>query len=290
MKICRGCAKTFESAGWHCSFCGHTPVENDGVHYLSPAIARDDEGFPTELFGDLYDLEDANFWFRSRNNLIIWALKKYFPQARNFLELGCGTGYVLTDVEKRIPHLTISGSEIYQRGIEQARRRISASKLLQLDAREMPFSEEFDVIGAFDVLEHIKQDELVLKQIHKSLKGKGSGLVITVPQHQFLWSALDEVAHHERRYERKELEAKLARAGFRTIKMTSFVSLLLPLLLVSRLSKPKRAEDICIEDELKLPKLIDEALAAVQKIEAKAIGAGINFGLGGSLLAVATKA
>lgn len=289
MKTCRGCAKTFDSPDWSCPHCGNKPEEIDGVPYLSPAQANDDEGFPTELFGDLFELEASNFWFRSRNELIIWALKKFFPQAENFLELGCGTGYVLTSLQKSLPKLQVSGSEIYKRGIDQARRRVPATKLMQLDAREMPFQQEFDVVGAFDVLEHIKEDELVLTQINKALKGKGSGLILTVPQHKFLWSALDEVAHHERRYEREELESKLRSAGFKLVKITSFVSLLLPLMLASRLTKTKKAEDICIEDELRLPRPIDKALSAVQRLERKAIRTGLSFPTGGSLLAVAEK-
>ena len=64
-----------------------------------------------------------------------------------------------------------------------------------MDARRIPFEDEFDVIGAFDVLEHIKEDEQVLVQMHRAVKS-GGGIMLTVPQHMFLWSEQDVQAHH----------------------------------------------------------------------------------------------
>ena len=60
-------------------------------------------------------------------------------------------------------------------------------------------------------------------------------MVLTVPQHPWLWSRTDDFAHHKRRYVRKELLDKVTRAGLRVDYVTSFVALLLPLMLVSRM-------------------------------------------------------
>jgi SAM-dependent methyltransferase len=57
--------------------------------------------------------------------------------------------------------------------------------LFQMDARKIPFESEFDVIGAFDVLEHIEEDEKALAQIFHAVL-PGGGLILTVPQHRFL--------------------------------------------------------------------------------------------------------
>src|SRR4030095_1631809 len=101
-------------------------------------------------------------------------------------------------------------------------------------ARRIPFRGEFDVIGAFDVLEHIKEDEEVLAQMYQATRPRG-GVLLTVPQHSFLWSEVDDYSRHVRRYSASELKAKVKRAGFETLRTTSFVSLLLPVMFISRL-------------------------------------------------------
>ena len=50
-----------------------------------------------------------------------------------------------------------------------------------MDARCIPYEEEFDVVGAFDVLEHIPEDDVVLAQMYRAAK-PGSGLLLTVPR------------------------------------------------------------------------------------------------------------
>lgn len=71
----------------------------------------------------------------------------------------------------------------------------------QMDARAIPAEAVFDLIGAFDVIEHIEEDEAALAAIHRAL-APGGVAIIAVPQHPWLWSEADDVAHHARRYSR----------------------------------------------------------------------------------------
>ena len=109
--------------------------------------------------------------------------------------------------------------------------RVPQAELLQMDARAIPFVEHFDIIGMFDVLEHIEDDRGVLEQTHRALR-PGGGLIITVPQHRFLWSRYDEHAHHVRRYAADEIAEKVTAAGFRIIMTTSFVRIVVVLSLL----------------------------------------------------------
>jgi SAM-dependent methyltransferase len=118
---------------------------------------------------------------------------------------------VLSGIERAFPHLALYGSEIFSAGLAYAARRLNSAELFQMDARQIPFENEFDVIGAFDVLEHVKDDGVVLQQMHQALCA-GGGLLVTVPQHPLLWSHLDEYACHVRRYTRKELRRKVVQA------------------------------------------------------------------------------
>jgi SAM-dependent methyltransferase len=148
-----------------------------------------------------------------------------------------------------------------------------------MNATRIPFEAEFDVLGAFDVLEHIDEDEAVLSQMHQALR-PGGGLMITVPQHPALWSDTDVRACHKRRYTRNELVQKVKAAGFETLRVTSFVSLLLPLMWASR----KRQGS-----EFSLKPLLNGFLETALRVEAWFIRRGINLPWGGSLLLIGRK-
>jgi hypothetical protein len=89
------------------------------------------------------------------------------------------------------------------------------------------FGSESDLAGALDVLEHIDDDATALYEARRVLR-PGGGIIITVPQHQWLWSDADDYAHHQRRYSRPELITSIETAGFRVQMVTSFVTLPLP--------------------------------------------------------------
>lgn len=173
MKICLQCHHHFNQTNWNCPACGYIPPYVEEYLTFAPELAAKSEGFEVEFFPQLAKLEAKNFWFKSRNRLIIYAIKQYFPQAHTFLEIGCGTGFVLQGIEKNLPHLTCSGSEIFTAGLNFATERLCKTTLFQMDARQIPFAEEFDIIGAFDVLEHIEQDEEVLKQMYCATQNGG---------------------------------------------------------------------------------------------------------------------
>ncbi|MDO3435263.1 class I SAM-dependent methyltransferase [Rhizobium sp. CBN3] len=288
---CLVCGTKFDSeAGTpRCPACRWEPDEIGGIAAYAPQFANQGGGFEASYFKVLSELEATNFWFRSRNDLILWALGKYHPKFRSFLEIGCGTGFVLSGVTGKYPEAEIFGSEIFIEGLRFASQRLPNARLMQMDARAIPFAEEFDAIGAFDVLEHIEEDETVLQQMHAALKPKGT-LLVTVPQHPWLWSPLDDYAHHCRRYTASELNRKVTAAGFTILRNTSFVSFLLPAMLASRLlSRNKSVDEIDVRTEMQLPSLLNNAFRWILRAESALIGTGLDFPLGGSRLLVARK-
>ncbi|SDX50140.1 2-polyprenyl-3-methyl-5-hydroxy-6-metoxy-1,4-benzoquinol methylase [Collimonas sp. OK242] len=70
----------------------------------------------------------------------------------------------------------------------------------------------FDVLCAFDVLEHIEDDQQALAQWVSWIK-PGGQLLLSVPAHMKLWRAGDQWAGHFRRYERESLITLLQDAG-----------------------------------------------------------------------------
>jgi SAM-dependent methyltransferase len=288
MKICISCGYRFEAQTWQCAKCGYLPEMRDTYPFFAPQLVDSYGGFEARFFHDLAKVENGNFWFESRNRLLIWALKRHFPEARNFLEIGCGTGFVLSGIRHESPELVLYGCDMFVEGLTYAHKRIPLASFFQMDARNIPYEEEFDVIGAFDVLEHIKEDQKVFMQMNKSVR-QGGGIILTVPQHPFLWSQADEYGHHVRRYTAKELRAKVENAGFFVVKMTSFVSLLFPLMLISRLKDRHSAEAYDPEAEIKTNNLMNTLLKLVLDFERGIIKLGLSFPLGGSLLLIARK-
>lgn len=287
MRCCLTCDARFPAAMAGCPACGSRPQHIDGFVAYAPALAHGGGGFDPSYFATLARLEEGNFWFRARNELILWALEKYCQGFRSYLEIGCGTGYVLSGVARRFADVSLSASEVFTAGLAYAAQRVPSATFMQMDARSIPFVDEFDVVGAFDVLEHIQEDETVLAQAYKALK-PGGHLLLSVPQHAWLWSPADDYAKHERRYAHTEILRKLRGAGFGLRRSTSFVSLLLPLMLASRLiAGKKRAFDPL--DEFRLPAWMNEVFFRIMRGERRLIGLGLNLPVGGSRLLVARK-
>src|SRR5687768_1784274 len=107
MKVCLSCDARFAGAGWRCPTCGAEPPRVDGHLAFAPELARESPGFEEQYFANLAGREEGNFWFRARNKLLVWALRSFFPQARSLLEVGCGTGFVLSAIESSFPQLEL---------------------------------------------------------------------------------------------------------------------------------------------------------------------------------------
>lgn len=281
-RVCRGCG--VPAAAILCDRC----AESASQSFLALPGRIDGSGYDADVFEELAALEPTSFWFRSRSKILVWALGRYFPHAQSFLEVGCGTGYTLAAIRDGRPGLAVAGGDVHPAGLAVARRRLPRVPLFQLDARELPFDADFDVTGSFDVIEHIREDDATLRALASATRPNG-GVILTVPQHPWLWSPVDTAARHQRRYTRPELMGKLRDAGLETIRVTSFMSLLLPVMVVAR-RRAASAEDFDFREEFALPRAVDRALESVVSVERLLLRAGVSFPAGGSLLVVARRA
>jgi len=288
LRLCLRCGTGFSGDGWRCPQCGYSPPLIDGFAAFAPDIAGGGAGFNPAHFAEFARLEADNFWFRARNRLITWAVGRHFGRAKSLLEVGCGTGYVLSGIAAAFPGMRLAGSEAATAGLAFAAARVPHAAFLQMDARRIPFREEFDVAGAFDVIEHIEDDRAVLGELRGAV-APGGGVVLTVPQHPFLWSGHDVSQRHVRRYTARELRDKAVAAGLEVIRMTSFVTLLMPLMLLSRLMRRRAREDYESLAELKVPAWLNLPLERALDLERALIRAGLSLPAGGSLLLVARR-
>jgi SAM-dependent methyltransferase/putative flippase GtrA len=266
-------------------------VAGDGMRCGTPEVALGSEDYPTEVYDRLCSLEEKHFWFRARNRIILREFRRRLGHLLRprILEIGCGTGYVLRGLASEGSY-ELTGIEPNLAGLRHARARAPSVEFVQLDARELPYEAAFDAVGAFDVIEHITEDERVLASVHRALK-PGGVLIVTVPQHKWLWSWTDEQARHKRRYGRRELIDKIRAAGFQILHTTSFVTALLPVLYMSRFAvKHERSTPSEIDlSEFEISHTANAVCGAMMRIDEALIRAGLSLPLGCSLLAVARK-
>lgn len=240
---------------------------------------------------ELYDahdrLEENHWWFEGRRQVIREVMKQHLlPRAsRRILDMGCGTGGMF-------PLLTefgaVDGAEASPDALERARRKFPGKRIETCALPDGIPDGTWDLVTAFDVVEHLDQPIESLRNMREHLAWDGQ-MVITVPAFQFLWSSHDEVNHHRRRYDRVQLVSHLSSAGLKVTFTSYFNSWLFPAVAAARLVQrvlPARKEATGNLDETREP--INAALKALFGSEKHLVKrASLPFGV--SLIAVAQR-
>lgn len=187
-----------------------------------------------EVYLSLSSVEDQHWWFRARRSIAIHILQElHLPDNAAILEIGSGTGGNLSMLSQ-FGRLFAMEMNPEARALSDRRGIVRAEAGLLPD--HIPFGDQkFDVIAAFDVLEHIEQDFETLAALHGRLAAGGK-LLITVPAFPFLWSAHDESHHHKRRYRLKPLIRLVEDAGYRVLLASYCNFWLFPIVMAARLA------------------------------------------------------
>ena len=273
--------------------CGqvfHRPPEESGPGYR--------ESYDPDFFPHLAEIEDRHFWFKARRQVVGSLLAQVtigLPPGYRVLEVGCGTGNVLRVIERACRGGVAVGVDLFAEPLRYARRR-SSCLLVQADVHALPFRTEFSVIGLFDVLEHLPDDEQVLSDLG-SLLLPGGALLLTVPARKSLWSHFDEAARHCRRYELAELRRKLERTGYQVEYLTHYMAMVFPLIwgwrrLAAmrglRSNSAERARELTVR-ELRISPALNEVLHLLLALESRLLARRKILPIGSSLIAVCRK-
>jgi SAM-dependent methyltransferase len=199
----------------------------------------------------------------------------------------------LHSLRKALPNAAIAGSELHSKGLHFAHRRHGcAVELFQMDARRSGLADALDLVGAFDVLEHIPEDQDVLHEIGRMLT-PGGILLATVPQHAWMWSTSDDLALHQRRYRRGELASKARCAGLQPLYTSSFVTLPFPMMMASRLLERMRLKKLNLQElcarQFRLSPRANAVLLGLCRLEHRLRRAGLALPFGGSQVLVARR-
>jgi SAM-dependent methyltransferase len=222
-----------------CTSCGFLARMDSGVLVMSADGPTHDD-YPDQAFALLASVEMRHFWFVERNRLIVSTMREVLGNlsGRTVVDVGCGTGFVMAKLEQ--VGMLACGLDMHLQGLRYARLR-TRGPLICESASRVPFRASFDVAMLCDVIEHVPDDVAVLRDVRDALVPGGS-VVVTVPAHQSLWSAMDDASGHRRRYSRAMLCESMRRAGYRVHVARYFNALLLPVQFAQRRLLQSRAK------------------------------------------------
>jgi SAM-dependent methyltransferase len=236
------------------------------------------------VYREMAELDQHHWWYRGRREVLAELIRRMVIPPRNahILEIGCGTGHNLAMLGQfgQVDALELDDEA---RAIAEKRlgRKVMRAPLPELAGVR---DSAYDLIGALDVIEHIEDDRAALEAIAAKLK-PGGKFVMTVPAHQWMWSAHDVVNHHKRRYSKRSLRRLIEGSPLRLDKLGYFNSLLFPLAVGDRLASKLRGKD---DADVKLPSApLNKALEKVFAAERHLVGR-LPLPPGLSLFAVAS--
>jgi SAM-dependent methyltransferase len=198
------------------------------------------------VYRQMAELDQQHWWYRGRRSVLCELIRRTAmpPANARILEIGCGTGHNLPMLGK---FGSIDAVELDDeaRAIAERRlgREVMSARLPELAGVRDSY---YDLVAALDVIEHIDDDRAALDAIAGKLKPGGTFLM-TVPAHQWMWSAHDVANHHKRRYSKSSLRRLVEGSPLRLEKIGYFNSLLFPLAVGERLaSKLLRKNDATV--------------------------------------------
>ena len=252
--------------------------------------------YDPRFFAKIAAVEEKHFWFCARTRNITSAVKEVVASLQpgyRFLEVGCGTGVVLRELVQVCNGGDVVGMDLFPEAVAFAAEKASCPVIVG-DIEQPAALGQADVIGTFDVLEHLSDDRRILSGLNRMLK-PGGALILTVPAHMSLWSYFDVASCHHRRYTRARLGQILRESGFEIEYLTEFMMSLFPLVwLLRRINDggAKVDHDRAAKkaaNELTIVPVLNGILKLILTWETLVIRRRWRLPLGTSLLAVARK-
>ena len=218
-------------------------IQNQGILIPRGRPCHRDDEYDENGFDVLIQMQRNHFWYRGRHKLLLAVLKheifRHYGRTTNLcaIDMGGGCGgwleYLHAHDEGVFQRLALGDSSL--RALSLAEPVVgSFAERYQIDLLDLPWCGEWDVVFLLDVLEHIPDHAEVLRQIAKSMH-PGGLLFVTTPALNYFWTYNDKMAHHQRRYCRKDYRVLAEQTGLELLRTDYFMFFLSPALLLSRI-------------------------------------------------------
>jgi SAM-dependent methyltransferase len=234
-------------------------------------------------------LEEKHWWFVGRREIILALAGKYYHGRKKIkiLEIGCSGGPLL-EILSSHGYSDVVGIDNSKKAILLCKERGFKNVFLMNGVKPHFKDEEFDLIIASDVLEHILDDDNAVKEWKRNLKREGI-IICFVPAFRALWSKHDEDNKHCRRYTKRELQNIFAKNDFSILKASYWnIILFFPTLFYRLLMRSflKRYSG----DQLKKSNyVLNHLLSKLLSIENFFLKIGLSYPIGISVFVVAKK-
>jgi SAM-dependent methyltransferase len=170
------------------------------------------------------------WWYRARSELLRAALGSYLDEPGLVLDVGSADG-------PSVGWMRSSGRRI---AVDLDPRGLAPGEGVCASALSLPFADDtFDLVGAFDVVEHCEPEDRALAELRRVLR-PGGRLLLSVPAYQWAWTDHDVRAGHHRRYTRPRLRRAVEGAGFTVDRITYGFAGVFPMFAAERLLRRVR--------------------------------------------------
>ncbi len=183
-----------------------------------------------KAYQQFLELERDHWWFRGRRSVYFGLLRHELgsTRPRRVLDLGCGMGGFLDglqDLGERV-----YPSDISVESLARCRERGHPDGVVS-SGYALPYGDGvFDLVCMFDAIEHIPDDNRVMREVARVL-APGGRVFVSVPAYQFLFANNDRVAQHQRRYTRGRIARVFEQAGLEVVRNSHSNIFLFPLIL-----------------------------------------------------------
>ena len=249
----------------------------------------------SSLYDEYVRIEDTHWWFRGRRKIIATVLRPYLRPPARIIDVGSGGGAV---AQALMEFGSVTTCDIDVRCAASVARRPGMA-FAYGTAEAIPFADgRFDLVTAFDVLEHLDDDVRALREMARVAR-PGGLIAVTVPAYRWMWGRQDEVSHHRRRYSGRSLRQAITAAGLNPRRLTAFNTILFPGIAALRITRrvgrrlaggAQTPDPASLKSDFSMTKAgpFNDLLAATFSAEAAVLGM-VDLPVGVSLLAIAER-
>jgi SAM-dependent methyltransferase len=217
------------------------------------------------------------WWYQARATLLQSTLQRFLGSPDVVLDVGSADGPSVGWMRGGHARITM---DINPKGLV-AGEGVCGSALA------LPFADEsFDVVSAFDVVEHCEPESRALDELTRVLR-PGGRLLLSVPAYQWAWSDHDVQAGHYRRYTKRRLVSAVNRTGLETRRATYGFCAVFPFFLAERVLR--RVKKPGAEQRLTaVPSRLERVLMWLSRREERLLGR-VDLPFGSSVFLAAVK-